>query len=213
MVGNRASPIELRVSTGSINLVKDVKYLGSWLLNCTKDFEIRKALAWKACIRLIKIWKSNQCCQDKAITCVESTLLYNAVTCTLTDTLSRKLDGCYTKLLCYALNYKWSDYVPHSTLYNGLEFGSIRLLELLLWDHTIVNCKCSKGTSSANYSRQLLKAIGRVEGLVTSDKEVHKLMLDRETWRSKIKMIVAKNKEVDACKREDRKTWCIKTRR
>jgi hypothetical protein len=45
-------------------------------------------------------------------------------------------------------------------------------------------------------SRQLLKAIGRVEGLVTSDEEVHKLMLDREEWRSKIKMIVAASKEV-----------------
>jgi hypothetical protein len=44
-VGNWASPIELRVSTGRINLVIDFKYLGSWLLNCTKDFEIRKALA------------------------------------------------------------------------------------------------------------------------------------------------------------------------
>jgi hypothetical protein len=117
---------------------------------------------------------------------------------TLTDTLSRKLDGCYTKLLCYALNHKWSDYVPNSTLYNGLEFVSIRLLEkqlsfaghcirsnqpisdeILLWDHTkLVGCKCSKGASNAYYSRQLLKAIGRVEGLVTSDEEVHKLMLD-----------------------------------
>jgi hypothetical protein len=117
------------------------------------------------------------------------------------DILSRKLDGCYTKLLRYALNYKYSDYVPNSTLYNGLEFVSIRLLEkqlifaghcirsnqpiseLLLWDHTkLVNCKCSKGTSNSNYSRQLLKAIGSVDGLVTSDKEVHKLMLDREAW-------------------------------
>jgi hypothetical protein len=100
--------------------------------------------------------------------------------------------------------------VPNSTLYNGLEFVSIRLLEkqlsfarhcirskqpiselLLLWDHTrLVGCKCSKGASNANYSRQLLKAIGRVDGLVTSDKEVHKLMLDREgsllAWRSRI---------------------------
>jgi hypothetical protein len=95
--------------------------------------------------------------------CVESTLLYNAVTWTLTDTLLRKLDGCYTKLLRYALNYKWSDYVPNSTLYNGPELVStIRQLEkqlsfaghcirsnqpisdLLLWDHTkIVNCKCA----------------------------------------------------------------------
>jgi hypothetical protein len=91
-------------------------------------------------------------------------------------------------------------------LYNGLELVSIRLLEkqlcfvghcirskqpiseLLLWDHTkFVNCKCSKGASNVNYSRQLLKAIGRVDGL-TSDEEVRKLMLDREAWRSRIKM-------------------------
>jgi hypothetical protein len=111
--------------------------------------------------------------------CVESTLLYNAVTWTLTDTLSRKLDGCYTKLLRYALNHKWSDYEPNSTLYNNsLEFVSITLREkqlsfdghcirskqpiseLLLWDHTkLVDCKCSKGACNANYSRQLLKDI------------------------------------------------------
>jgi hypothetical protein len=130
------------------------------------------------------------------------------------------------------LNHKWSDYVPNSTLYNGLEFVSIRLLEkqlgiaghciqsnqpiseLLLWDRTkLVNCKCSKGASNANYSRQLLKAIGRVDdGLVTSDEEVRKLMLDREAWRSRIKLTVAVNKEVDSSKRENRKIKCIKTR-
>jgi hypothetical protein len=42
--------LELLVSTGTINLVKDFKYLGSWPLNCMKDFEIRNVLAWKACI-------------------------------------------------------------------------------------------------------------------------------------------------------------------
>jgi hypothetical protein len=55
--------------------------------------------------------------------------LYDAATWTLTDALSTKLDGGYTKLLRYALNHKWSDYVPKSFLYNGLEFVSIRLLE------------------------------------------------------------------------------------
>jgi hypothetical protein len=107
-------------------------------------------------------------------------------------------------------------------LYNDLEFVSIRLLEkqlsfaghclrsnqpiseLHLWDHTkLLNCKCSKGASNANYSRQLLKAIERVDRLVTSDEEVRKLMLHRETWRSRIKMIVAKNKEVDSSEREE----------
>jgi hypothetical protein len=118
-------------------------------------------------------------------------------------------------------------------LHNGLEFVSIRLLlekqlnfaghcirgnqhiisEILLWDHTkLVNCKCSKGASNANYSRQLLKAIGRVDALVTSYEEVRKLMVDREAWRSRIKMIVAANKGVDSSKREDGKIRCIKTR-
>jgi hypothetical protein len=95
-----------------------------------KDFEIRKALAWKACIRLVKIslegvYSIGQDMEEQLSistavkiklfrACVESTLLYNAVAWTLTDTLSRKLDGCYTKLLRYALNCKWSDYVPNS---------------------------------------------------------------------------------------------------
>jgi hypothetical protein len=67
----------------------------------------------------------------------------------------------------------------------------------------LVNCKCPKGASTlANYSRQPTVAIDRksgwADGLVTSDKEVRKLMLDREEWRSRIKMIVAANKEVDS---------------
>jgi hypothetical protein len=81
---NRKSPIQLRVSA---NLVEDFKYSGSWVLDCTKDFEIRKAT------RLLKIWRSNSISSDVNIklfrACVESTLLYNAVTWTL-DTLSRK---------------------------------------------------------------------------------------------------------------------------
>jgi hypothetical protein len=125
MVGNWTYPIELRVSTGTIKLVKDFKYLGSWLLNGKKN-EIRKALAWKACIRLVKIWKSKSISTAVKIklfrACVESTFLYNAVTLTLADTLSKKLNGCYTKLLRYALNHKWSDYVPNNIF-------SIRLLE------------------------------------------------------------------------------------
>jgi hypothetical protein len=46
-----------------------------------------------------------------------------------------------------------------------------------------------------------------VDGLVTTDDEVRKLMLDREAWRSWIKMIiVAANKKVYSSKREDRST-------
>jgi hypothetical protein len=74
----------------------------------------------------------------------------------------------------------------------------------------ISQLQSSKGASNANYSRQLLKAIGRVDGLATSDEEVRKLMLDREAWRSRIKMIVAANREVDSSKSEDRKLGALK---
>jgi hypothetical protein len=50
-----------------------------------------------------------------------------------------------------------------------------------------------------------------VDGLVTSDEEVRKLMLDRAASRSRINMIVAVNKEVDSSKREDIKIRRIKT--
>jgi hypothetical protein len=112
---------------------------------------------------------------------------------------------------------------------NDLEFVSIRLLwkqlcftghctrskqrtnGLLLWDRTqFVNCNCTNGASNANYPRQLLKAIGRVDGLVNFDEEVRKLPLDREVWRSRIKMIVAAKKEVNSSKRKDVKLGAVK---
>jgi hypothetical protein len=54
MMKNWSSSQDIRVSIGTINQVQDFKHLGSWLLNCRKDFELRKALAWEACTRLLK---------------------------------------------------------------------------------------------------------------------------------------------------------------
>jgi hypothetical protein len=90
MVGNWAFPVELCISTGTIKLVKDFKYLGSWLLNCSKDFEIKNAL--------VKIWKSSSVSSAVKIklfrASVDTTLMYNTITWTLTDTQSKKLNGC-----------------------------------------------------------------------------------------------------------------------
>ena len=57
LIGNwnieRSQNFVIRVSSGAvINEVKDFKYLGSWLLNCTKDFEISKQLAWNTATKL-----------------------------------------------------------------------------------------------------------------------------------------------------------------
>jgi hypothetical protein len=66
--------------------------------------------------------------------------------------------------------------------------------ELLLCDHTrVVRRKRAKGAPNANYTRQLLKAIGKVDELVTSDAEVDLLVLDREAWRSRDSRIVKEN--------------------
>ena len=40
-----------------INVVDNFKYLGAWMTSSEKD-NVRKALAWKACQKLAKIWKS-----------------------------------------------------------------------------------------------------------------------------------------------------------
>ena len=53
-----------------------------------KELKVREALAWKAALRLVKIWKSKviprKAKLNLFLACVESTLLYNAVTCTMT---------------------------------------------------------------------------------------------------------------------------------
>ena len=70
---------------------------------------------------LTKIWRSKFLLRKTKISiflaCVESVLLYNATTWTLNESLKTKLDGTYTRLLRYALNYKWSDRIDNDTLY------------------------------------------------------------------------------------------------
>ena len=38
--------------------VDDFKYLGSYVSDSTKDFNIRKGMAWSACIKLQEVWTS-----------------------------------------------------------------------------------------------------------------------------------------------------------
>ena len=50
--------VEIRTVDGSsLEEVNDFKYLGSWVQSTEQDIRVRKALAWKACNKLSKIWK------------------------------------------------------------------------------------------------------------------------------------------------------------
>jgi hypothetical protein len=51
---------------------------------------------------------------------------------------------------------------------------------------------------ASNFSWQLLKTIGKVDGPVTSSTEIGTFLLDREAWRSRISMIVKENTSSDS---------------
>ena len=163
-------------------------------------------------MRLVKIWKSKEISRkvklNLFLACVESTLLYNAVTWTMTNGLTTKLDGCYTRLLRFCLDYKWSDRIRNNELYKELPSVSNRLLErklrfvghcqrakdqpisdLLLWDHSkLSRGKCTLGAGARpKYAKRLLKECGSV---VQSDDELRKLLLNRDEWRKRIHSIV-----------------------
>ena len=47
------------LSDNILKCVEDYKYLGSHIQNSEKDFNIRKGIAWTACNKMNKIWKSD----------------------------------------------------------------------------------------------------------------------------------------------------------
>ena len=98
-------------------------------------------------------------------------LLYGAETWSLTVTLNKRLDGCYTKLLRYALGYRWEDKVTNLILYDSLPqvcekvrfrrlqfaghcFRSPQLVsDLLFWKSS---CKFRSGQGSRRIYPQVL---------------------------------------------------------
>ena len=107
-----------------IKTVDNFKYLGLWPESSATDFEVRKALAWSACHRLRRTWKSNLRRSIKErlfVAAVESILLYGSETWTVTKAMEKKLDGCYTKMLRMVFsNMSWQDKLTNKELYDNL---------------------------------------------------------------------------------------------
>ena len=52
---------DINITARDLSKLKQVygfQYLGAWTDNTEADIKIRRALAWKECNKLIKIWKS-----------------------------------------------------------------------------------------------------------------------------------------------------------
>ena len=115
---------QIRASSGEqLKHVNDFMYLGSRMSSCSKDIDTRKAKAWSALNKMQKIWKSTLSGKLKVQffrATVESVLTYGSECWTLTEKLTRDLDGCYTRLLRAALNIQWQDHVTNEELYGDI---------------------------------------------------------------------------------------------
>jgi hypothetical protein len=113
----------------------DFKFLGSFVRSSGRDFAVRRALAWKACLRLRPLWRSSLSRQTKRRlfrSFIEPILTYAAQTWTLTAALEKSLDGAYTRLLRTCLGVHYSEHRTNAELYgDGMIGGLPRLSDSL----------------------------------------------------------------------------------
>ncbi|XP_029648391.1 uncharacterized protein LOC115222343 [Octopus sinensis] len=122
--------VSVKVRDGkSLKVVENFKYLGVWTQNTEKDIVARKALAWRACHKLRKVWSSKLARKLKVrlfLATVES-VLHRAETGTLTKALKKQLDGCYARVLRMALNVSWKSHTTNADLYQGLPKVALKI--------------------------------------------------------------------------------------
>jgi hypothetical protein len=193
----------LTTSSGkSLKKVKDFKYLGAWIGTTEHDFIVRKAKAWAACHKMKKIWKSDLRRDLKVRlfqATVESILLYGSETWTMTKSLTKKIDGCYTRMLRMVLNVNWSSHTTNSVLYGNLPRVSSKIQErrmrlaghihrhedliaqkLLLWEP--IQGARGRGRPALTFVDTL-----RGDTELDSTGDIGRLMTDRKLWRNTIK--------------------------
>ena len=113
-----------------IEQVDDFVYLGSRIMSAEKDFDVRKAKAWGACHQLKTTWKSGMR-RDLKIrvfrATVESVLLYGSEAWTISQSMTKRINGCYTRMLRMALNIRWPQIINNSDLYGNIPKPSVMI--------------------------------------------------------------------------------------
>ena len=193
------------VNGKNIEQVNNFKYLGAFIRNSYDDFNSRKALAWSAANKLERIWKSNL---DRKLklnffrACVESILLYNSETWSITRSMEIKIDGLYTKLLRRVLNISWRDHVSNRELYGNIPLLSSTIRQrrlrfaghcfraenqpvtnLLFWSPN--QGKRGQGNSFKTYLKQI-----REDTNLLNENEIKAIMADRNLWRQRVDNIL-----------------------
>ena len=181
-----------------INEVEDFKYLGSYIRSTKRDVNIRIAKAWAALNSMNTIWKSKLSTNLKRQffrPAVESVLVYGSVTWTLTDSLEKKIDVTYTRMLRAVTNKSWRDHLTNEQLYGNIPKISKSICmqrlrfaghcwrskyevasDLVLWQPQHDNR--SRGRPAKTYIDQLRD----YTDLLTTD-EIKTAINDREGWK------------------------------
>ena len=111
------------INACAIKEVQKFKYLEGWMESSEKDIAYRKALTWSACHKLRTVWSSslsstiNLCLFQST---VESVLLYNSSTWTLTKRMEKCLDVTYMRMLRMVKGVSWKDHMINQELYGDL---------------------------------------------------------------------------------------------
>ena len=193
---NSVSNDELKSIDGSdIVKVEDFKYLGAYTDTC-HDIDIRLAQAWSALNALDRVWKTKVSTKTKITifkATVESILLYSCESWSLTATLSKKVDGSYTRMLRKVKNIPPSSHITNRDLYGDLPpvssliqkrrlqlaghvlRGNEPATKLLLWEPEVAQRKRGRPRMT------LKKVIERDTGMRKD--EIVRLANDRVRWR------------------------------
>ena len=203
MMFNQDQPNDMKsISGGKIKEVKNFKYLGGWMESSEKDIQHRKALAWTACHKLKSIWSSSLKKEIKIrlfLCTVESVLLYNSNTWTLTKQMEKSLNGTYTRMLRMVLNVSWKQHMTNKQLYGSLPritdkiaMQRLRLAghcirhpeeiasKLVLWQPTEGRVK--RGRKPVDYIDNIKRDTG-----LDNINEIRTAMLDRKVWKEFVK--------------------------
>ena len=201
---NTRNNIQIKtLSNNILKCVEDYKYLGSHILNSEKDFNIRKGMAWSACNKMDKLWKSSLSRKIKIrlfrVT-IEPILLYGSETWTLSARQHRRLDGCYTRLLRRVLNLSWKSHPSLNDIYGDLPRISSLIRKRRVQfaghcarasDELISSFVLWKHPSSHRRSRKLT-----FPDIISRDTAIPKedllaAMTDREYWKGVVNSISA----------------------
>ena len=167
------------------------------------DIKVRKALAWSACHKLSKVWTSSLKRRIKVrlfIATVESVLLYNSSTWTLTKQMEKSLDGVYTRMLRMALNISWKQHITNEDLYGDLPKISAKIAmhrlklaghcvrhpeeiasQLVLWQP--VRGNPGRGRKPTDFI-DVIKRDTELDNV----EDIRRIMMDRTRWKELVKL-------------------------